>query len=328
MASTPPDFNAIADALYALAPTDFTATRNERADELKKSDPRLAQRIRALHRPTLAAWAANLLAHRHHDLVEQLIELGQALRDAQRHLASEQLRALTDRRRQLVQALTEQARQDAAAAGHPLGADAVGDVTRTLSAALADPDAARALAKGRLTAALEPPLWPGAAPSGAETDRDVGAPAGAAQPAARQGTFRKAAEPSDGQERSAARAEAARQRLREQEQAARETVAAAVETEREASGRAADADRVLRDAQSVLRRAQGETERARAELARAQEHEASAREDLAQAGERVRAAEDAARTAGGRAARSREAVRDAVERLQKLEARGRGNHTS
>lgn len=100
MASKPPtDFEAITDALYVLAPTAFTAARNERADEVKKSDPQLAKAIRALHRPTVAAWAANLLAHRHHDLVGQLMDLGQALREAQEHLAGEQMRGLADQRR-------------------------------------------------------------------------------------------------------------------------------------------------------------------------------------------------------------------------------------
>ncbi|MFD0345348.1 hypothetical protein ACFQ0M_03175 [Kitasatospora aburaviensis] len=161
MASTP-DLDRIADELYTLAPGEFTSARNGHADRLRKADPQIAKQVRALRRPTLAAWAANLLVHHHGDLVEQLLELGQALRDAQEHLAGEQLRALTDQRRQLVRALTEQARE-AARAGHPLGAEAVTDLERTLSAALADPNAARALAQGRLTAPLEPVLWPGAA---------------------------------------------------------------------------------------------------------------------------------------------------------------------
>ncbi|MQS16433.1 hypothetical protein F7Q99_30625 [Streptomyces kaniharaensis] len=46
-----PDFDAIADALYTLAPQDFTAARNEHANTLKKTDPQLAKQIRALRRP-------------------------------------------------------------------------------------------------------------------------------------------------------------------------------------------------------------------------------------------------------------------------------------
>lgn len=126
-----PAFDVIADGLYLLAPADFTAARTRHADELKKTDPALAKRIRALHRPTQAAWAANLLAHHHRDQVEQLLGLGQALRDAQQHLAGAQLRELVEQRRRLVRALTEQAGRDAAAAGHPLGAGAVTDLERT-----------------------------------------------------------------------------------------------------------------------------------------------------------------------------------------------------
>ncbi|MCX4690794.1 hypothetical protein OG401_41995 [Kitasatospora purpeofusca] len=159
---TVPDFDRIADELYTLAPADFTTARNRHADELRKADQQLAKRIRALHRPTQAAWAANLLAHRHPDLVGELLDLGRALRDAQEHLAGERLRELVEQRRRLVRALTARAVQDTAAAGHPLGTGAVADLDGTLNAALADPDAADALATGRLTTAVQPVAWPGA----------------------------------------------------------------------------------------------------------------------------------------------------------------------
>ncbi|MFJ9770340.1 hypothetical protein ACIRVF_03755 [Kitasatospora sp. NPDC101157] len=335
-----PDFDAIADALYVLAPSDFTAARNERADGLKKADPRLAKRIRSLHRPTLAAWAANLLTHRHHQLVEQLLDLGEALRTAQEHLAGEQLRALADRRRRLVRALTEQARQEASAAGHPLGADAVADLDRTLSAALADPDAARALAEGRLTTALEPPPWPGAAPGGPE-------PAGRAEAVgAGKGPGPAKAPPAERAERAARRgptAEAERQRVRrrereqEQEQElarAWQAATTAKQEEREAVGRVGEAEQALRGARSARRQAQDEAERAldeaeraRDALARAGEREAHARAALARADEQLRAAEDAVGAAQEQAARSRESAHEAADRLRQLEATGRGGRS-
>ncbi|MQS16822.1 hypothetical protein F7Q99_32705 [Streptomyces kaniharaensis] len=321
MADKPPDFDAIAGELYVLAPQGFTAARNDRADKLKETDPQLAKQVRALRRPTLAAWAANILTHRHHDLVGRLLELGQALRDAQEHLAGEQLRVLAEQRRELVRALTGQAERDAAAAGHPLGAEAVAGLDRTLSAALADPDAARALAEGRLTAALEPPIWP-VAPAEVETGQGAGATTDGPRRAAGRRAPGTAAKPGK-QERSTDRAEADRRHRRERDQA-REAVAAAKRTEREAARHAAEAEQALRDARSARRRAGDEVERARAALARAREHEADAQEDLAQAGEQVRAAEDAARTAHDQASRAGEAVQQAAARLRELEAAGRG----
>ncbi|MFD9597869.1 hypothetical protein ACFWA9_34650 [Kitasatospora sp. NPDC059973] len=316
MAGNEPDFDAIADELHTLAPQDFTAARNRHADALKKTDPQLAQQVRALRRPTQAAWAANLLAHRHGDLVGQLLDLGQALRDAQEHLAGEQLRTLTEQRRQLVRALTGQAERDAAEAGHPLGADAVAEVDRTLGAALADPDAARALAAGRLTAPLDPVLWPGAGKP------DSGKP-GAGKPGSRKpGTgaaTKKAAETSPVSARDSrptkAQAAAERRRRREQEQA-RKALAGAERAADTADARAADAARALDEAESARRRAETEAGQARAALAEAQDREALARERLTRAAKQARSAEDAARTADDRAAKAREALQEAAERLR------------
>ncbi|MFI8458129.1 hypothetical protein [Kitasatospora sp. NPDC085464] len=329
----PPVFDEIADALYALAPSDFTVARNAYADEVKKADPQLAKRVRALHRPTHAAWAANLLAHRHGDLVGQLLDLGRELRDAQQHLAGDRLRTLTDRRRRLVRELTEQAQRDATAAGHPLGADAAADVDRTLSAALADPDAARALAGGRLTAALEPPLWPGAAPVGTETGHPdtaatrtaEAAPADGKDSAARTRARAHAErdhERENEQERENEReGERVREREREREQA-RAAVATSERAAREAADLAADAARERRRATSARQRAQEEADRAAAVLAQARERDGSARTALARADDRVRAAEDTADAARTRASRARAAGQEAAARLRALEDDG------
>ncbi|MGV9269147.1 hypothetical protein ACWDRR_31285 [Kitasatospora sp. NPDC003701] len=319
MASSGPGFDEVADELYALAPADFTSVRDRHADRLKKDDPQLARRIRALHRPTRAAWAANLLAHRHPGLVGELLDLGRALRDAQAHLAGEQLRGLVEQRRQLVRALTGQAEQDAEAAGHPLGADAVAAVDRTLTAALADPDAGRALAAGRLTAPLEPVLWPGSAGDGP--------PAG--EPG--RGT-RKAPAPGVTAELKAPTA-AERKRLSERDRA-RKAVTAAERAASAAGGRSEDAERALAEAEAALREVADEAGRARdalAEardaLAEAREREARARKDLPRAEKRARAARAAADAAGEQAGRARDAAREAAEQLRELEAGDHGGST-
>ncbi|MCG6494125.1 hypothetical protein [Kitasatospora sp. A2-31] len=343
MASTP-DLDRIADELYTLAPGDFTAARNDHADRLRKTDPQLAGEIRALRRPTLAAWAANLLAHHHRGLVEQLLALGQALRDAQEHLAGDRLRALTDQRRQVVRALAAQAREDAAEAGHPLGADAVTDLERTLGAALADPDAAQALARGRLTAPLEPVLWPGAvpgAPEGAGVEAPAGRTTGRRRTAAPAGTAKQSG--ARRREHSRARERAGLERARERAlERARQDVADTELATREAADRRDAAGRALGAAESIRQRAQDEADRAQddaaraqdeadraqAALADAQERHARARAGLAEAQEQVRAARAESRTADSEAARAREAALHAVERLRDSEAGEHGGERS
>ncbi|MEV0536816.1 hypothetical protein [Kitasatospora sp. NPDC050463] len=324
-----PTFDAIADELYLLAPADFTAARNQRANELKKTDPQLAKQIRALRRPTQAAWAANLLAHHHQDLVAQLLGLGQALRDAQQHLTGTQLRELVEQRRHLVRALAGQAEQDAETAGHPLGAGAVADLERTLSAALADPDASRDLAAGRLTAALEPVLWPGAGAGAPEAHgpgpgrgtqgatRAPAPPRGPQRAPSPAGTSTSAADTKP----AAARVDTGRQRLAEQKRAQAEA-AAAEKAQEAASTRAQAADTALTNAEATRQRARSEAEQAGNALTAAQERDNRARDALARAEERVESARSTAHGAAAQAEQAREAARRASRRLHELEICG------
>ncbi|MER7708162.1 hypothetical protein ABTX81_35395 [Kitasatospora sp. NPDC097605] len=327
-----PDFDRIADELYTLAPGDFTAARNRHADELRKTDRRLAERIRALRRPTQAAWAANLLTRHHGDFVADLLALGQELRAAQEQLAGDRLRMLGERRRQLVRELLVRAQRAAAEAGHPLGTEAVDGVERTLSAALADPRAAEAFAAGRLVVPLEPVAWPGTA-SDATADGAGQAAGGSAIPGReRSARVRGARLPSRsavGAGGTAKRAEAEpprREREREREQAreqARQEAGAAEVAGREAAGRRDAAERVLADAESARRQARDEAEQARRALSAAERREERARADLARAEEQVLAAREEAGQAREVASRASEAALAAAGRLHELESGGR-----
>jgi hypothetical protein len=84
-----------------------------------------------------------------------LLELGARLREAQAHLAGDDLRRLTRDRQQVIRGLAREARSLAAARGRPLSATAGRQVEETLNAVLADPDAATAVATGRLIRSLE-----------------------------------------------------------------------------------------------------------------------------------------------------------------------------
>ncbi|QCC78656.1 hypothetical protein E2C04_06790 [Nocardioides daphniae] len=143
-----------ADDLYALAVTDFTRSRDARAAELKTEDKELAARVKALRKPTVAAWAVNVFVRREAEQVEQLLDLGAALRDAQSALDGDELRALSRQRRQVTAAMASRARAVAADEGQRLTQSVVDQVETTFTAALLDEGAAAAVRSGLLVQAI------------------------------------------------------------------------------------------------------------------------------------------------------------------------------
>ncbi|MGH3389331.1 MAG: hypothetical protein ACRDOO_10685, partial [Actinomadura sp.] len=149
------DLDAVTSELYGLPPGDFTPARDKHVKAARAAgDRHLAERIRRLRRPTLAAWASNLLVRERPEETGALLELGEALRRAHQELDGEQLRELSDKQRQVLSALARQARQLTAQAGQRISEDAQRKVEETLQNVLADPAAAREWAKGRLTKPL------------------------------------------------------------------------------------------------------------------------------------------------------------------------------
>ena len=142
--------DAIAVELYALPPDDFTSARNARA---AASGRALAARVKALRKPTAAAWAVNLLA-RDGQLAEAL-ELAGALREAQDDLDGAELARLSRQRRALVGALATQAVDLAAQRGVSVSAAARADIEKTINAAVMDAAAAAAVMTARLVRPLE-----------------------------------------------------------------------------------------------------------------------------------------------------------------------------
>lgn len=154
----------VADELYGLDPADFVEIRTARAKEARESgDKTLAKEITTLRRPTLVAWLVNMLAREHSDDVESLLELGEALRDAQRHLAGDDLRKLTTQRQQVVRAMARQAAALATDHGQKVGENALREVSQSLHAALADPEIAEQVRSGRLVTAVS---YSGMGPAG------------------------------------------------------------------------------------------------------------------------------------------------------------------
>ncbi|MGW1539492.1 hypothetical protein ACWCPM_04275 [Streptomyces sp. NPDC002309] len=150
------DFDAVADELYGLRPENFTTARDAHVVAARKAGDRaLAEKIGKLRRPSLSAWASNLLVRRHPDDVEPLLRLGEGLRQAHHDLDGARLRELIRRQRALVATLSRHAGRLAAQAGRPITPDAQQEVENTLQAVLADPEAARQWAAGRLVKPLD-----------------------------------------------------------------------------------------------------------------------------------------------------------------------------
>ncbi|MGA8846676.1 MAG: hypothetical protein WB471_08715, partial [Nocardioides sp.] len=113
-----PGLLEIADDLYARPLNDFTPARDARAKELKAAgETELAQAVRALRKPSLAAWAVGLFVRRATEQVEQVLSTGAALREAQAEMSGEDLRSLTRQRRQLTAVIAQQVRSLAADEG-------------------------------------------------------------------------------------------------------------------------------------------------------------------------------------------------------------------
>ena len=143
----------IADDLYALPLADFTPARDALVKE-HKADKTLAAGIKGLRKASLAAWVVNLLVRRDPDQVDQVLAVGAALRDAQENLDATQLREFTKQRRQLTASVTTAARRMAREEGVRTTQAVADQVEATLTAAMLEPDAAKAVRSGLLVTSL------------------------------------------------------------------------------------------------------------------------------------------------------------------------------
>jgi hypothetical protein len=143
---------AIADRLYAASPDAFTDARNAAARET--GDKALAARVKKLKKPSVAAWAVNLLVRRESDQIDSVLALAESLRAAAEALDGDELRALTRQRRQLTTALASSARSLAHDAGARLTGPVVEQVEGMLTAAMLDPVAAEVVRTGRVLTAF------------------------------------------------------------------------------------------------------------------------------------------------------------------------------
>ncbi|MGW5491172.1 hypothetical protein [Streptomyces olivaceoviridis] len=260
------DLDAVVDELYGLRPEEFVAARDRRVRDAREAgDQALAKEIGALRRPSLAAWVSNLLVRRQPEEVQPLLGLGEELRRAHRELNGSQLRRLARRQNEVIGALGRQARRLAAQAGHPVGEGVQREVEGTLHAALADPEAAREWAAGRLVKPLSSVIgFPAADESllGRRPAPEPKAPArgGGREEEEDEGRQEDKAREAEEQRRRVAEAREAERDLRAHEEEA-DSAARAVEA---AGARLADAEERVRELRERLRDAEQEQQRARA----------------------------------------------------------------
>ena len=87
------ELTAIADALYAGPADEFTDARNRAAKDV--GDKELSAQIKKLKKPSVAAWAVNLLVRRESEQIDSVLGLAGQLRAAAEALDGNELRALT-----------------------------------------------------------------------------------------------------------------------------------------------------------------------------------------------------------------------------------------
>ncbi|MET7463923.1 hypothetical protein [Nonomuraea sp. NPDC005501] len=160
------DLDEVADRLYGLPPSEFTAARAAEARAAKDAgDVRLSRAIGRLRKPTVSAWAVNRAVREHADDLRELLAVGEELRRAWEAHDAGALTEVTRRRGAVSERVARLIKEDAG-----LSAAAAAEVDRTLDAAVVDEGAADEVRRGRLVRPLE---YSGFAP----------APAPAARPA-------------------------------------------------------------------------------------------------------------------------------------------------
>ncbi|MET3143051.1 UNVERIFIED_ORG: hypothetical protein ABIB19_002650 [Arthrobacter sp. UYEF10] len=280
---------AIAFELYALPFEEFVAARTAAAKASAGSGKELPAAVKALPKPSVAAWAVNMLASHEPGVLAQLAELGQRMRGAQASLDAAALRELARERRTLLGIAVDTARAVAERQGRTISATIAADVGRTLQAMTADEGATAAIQSGLLVQALSA--------DGVDTVELDGA---VALPGAVPAPERNARRPAD-----QPRLKAVRETPHPVSPSALEKASAALAeaqaAEDESAGLAADRRRQLADTEAEVSDLTRETHELRDKLRAAEEQLDSARKSLgtaaAEARQAARAADKAKRSA-------------------------------
>jgi hypothetical protein len=297
------DFSGAARELYGVTPGEFTETRKRLVQQAKSSgDAALAKRIGALRRPTLSAWAVNLLSRSAADELGELLDVGSRLREA--WSSGGGIGELEQQRGELVALLVRRARDLAGDAGQQLRDPAVREVEDTLQAATVDADVSEEVREGRLT---QPRSHTGFVPAGFPVSMDRPRAPRRETPPERPETARKPtpAEPVEPAEPEPAGPsgrvdEAERRRAEAAERARRAARKRAEQADRELADREAEyaeAREDMRTADADVGRLRRELDKVRRELDRAVNQQETAARRLEKAEQRRDRAAEAAREA-------------------------------
>jgi len=147
------DFDTTVEQLYGGPPAQFIASRDAAVKRARAAGDRdLADRIKGLRRPTAAAAALNRhLRGGATDGLDALLALGEQLQAAQRALDVPAMRTLGAQRAPRIAAVVAAIEAEA---HEEFSATVREQLSQTLTAAVADAGAARAVRSGRLVAAL------------------------------------------------------------------------------------------------------------------------------------------------------------------------------
>lgn len=143
----------MARELLLVAPADFVRERTTRQRAVRKDDRALATRIGGLRKPAPAAWVVDLLAHE--GALDDAVDLGPAIRQAQADADPAAIRQLRQQRAAVVTALAQAGADLASDAGHPATSAVLDQVRATIEAAMTDPHAGAAVRSGLLVRPLE-----------------------------------------------------------------------------------------------------------------------------------------------------------------------------
>jgi hypothetical protein len=347
------ELDKIADELYALRPDEFAAARDEQVKRARaQGQAALARELNKLRKPTQSAWLVNLLWRDQRDVMQQLLDLGEALSRAQAQASGPDMLRLTGQRRELEAALMRRARALAEQARVTVTAPMEREAQETLSAAVAMPEVADEVRSGRLVkpaayagfgagfGGLIPPAHANraerraadAADDDAEPHRVDDSKRKEATPKPDELASRRAASADrDKNAQAEATAEQGRlgkvadfearaaQRERERRAAVERRVADARAAVDNAAGVLADRDRAVEASAQLKQELQDEQQTVRQRLAELQKEVDELRQRQRDLQAEVVAAEQATLAAGRRrdqAAKAHEAAREALEQIE------------
>jgi hypothetical protein len=261
------------DELYALPLDEFTPRRDELAKELRATGKRDgAAWVKALRKPSAAAWLVNQLARTQKSDARRLLEKGDALRVSQeralaRQASREELAGATQEHAEAMRMLLSKAPGFLDRRGASPSQTTLERAAETLRAILLDDSVRAGFAAGRLTREHRA-AGLGLAVSGRPTVA-VASPAKAAKPGKRPKGGASAAAPERRRAQERARAQAVASEARSRQRARQRDLSAA--------------QRDVRQAERELESAQRRLEKARRALVRAREKEADAGKRVEQA---------------------------------------------